>query len=233
VGGGLRLRSLAREEPVGPGSRARPIRFSASEARLTHARERPKISRMRETAGFPSWNGASFLHQTERGKLGMWLVAPSVLVMDYRGYSDEGFMTFIEDVWARTLDRAPGPLRIFADTEHQTGFDHGFRTGMGRWSQRVVARTDTYCLLVKSRWIAMGIALVRATLGKPSRHVEVTTSRDRFHSQLDVAIRRHRPRLELIRGELVTAEAGDLAPAVSAEASGRSPASFGDDCGDR
>jgi len=184
---------------------------------------------MRETAGFPAWNGASFLHQTERGELTMWLVAPSVLVMDYRGYSDEGFMVFVEDVWSRTLDRAPGPLRIFADTEHQTGFDHGFRTGMGRWNQRIVARTDTYCLLVKSRWIAMGIALVRATLGKPSRHVEVTTSRERFHSRLDAAIRRHRPRLELIKGEA----SGGPAPEASSEASGRSPASFGGDSRDR
>jgi hypothetical protein len=193
---------------------------------------------MRETASFPAWNGASFLHQTERGELAAWLVAPSVLVFDYRGYSDESFMAFIEDVWSRTLDRVPGTLRIFVDTEHQTGFDHGFRTGIGRWSQRILARTDTYCLLVKSRWIAMGVALVRATLGKPSRHVEVTTSRDRFHSRLDAAILRHRPRLELIRGELATdaklrAGSDDPAPAASSEASGLSPASFGGDSGDR
>jgi hypothetical protein len=186
---------------------------------------------MRETAGFAAWNGASFSHRTERGELAMWLVAPSVLVMDYRGYSDEGFMGFVEDVWARTLDGAPGPLRIFADTEHQTGFDHGFRTGMVRWNQRIVARTDTYCLLVKSRWIAMGIALVRATLGKPTRHVEVTTSRDRFHSRLDAAIRRHRPHLHLIENARINADGP--APGASGEASGRSPSSSGDDCGDR
>ena len=184
---------------------------------------------MRETAGFPAWNGASFLHQTKRGELAVWLVAPSVLVFDYRGYSDEGFMAFIEDVWSRTLDRSPGPLRIFADTEHQTGFDHGFRTGMGRWCQRIVPRTDTYCLLVKSRWVAMGIALVRTTLGKSSRHVEVTTSRDRFHSRLDAAIHRHRPRLELIKGEA----GGGPAPEASSEASGQSPASFEGDSRDR
>jgi hypothetical protein len=170
----------------------------------------------------------SFLHQTERGELGMWLVAPSVLVMDYRGYSDASFMTFVEDVWARTLDRIQGPLRIFADTEHQTGFDHGFRTGMVRWNRRVLSRTDTYCLLVKSRWIAMGIALVRATLGMPTRHVEVTTSRELFHSRLDAAIQRYRPRLELIRGE-----GGGPPPEASSEASGRSPANFGGDFGDR
>jgi hypothetical protein len=193
---------------------------------------------MRETASFPAWNGASLPRSVWCKKLAVWLVAPSVLVFDYRGHSDEGFITFIEDVWSRTLDRAPGPLRIFVDTEHQTGFDHGFRTGIGRWSQSILPRTDTYCLLVKSRWVAMGIALVRATLGKPSRHVEVTTSRDRFHSRLEAAIRRHPPRLELIQGELgaaarLKAETADPAPATSSEASGQSPASFGGDCGDR
>lgn len=188
---------------------------------------------MRETAGFPAWNGASFSHQTERGELAIWLVAPSVLVFDYRGHSDATFMPFIEDVWSRTLERAPGPLRVFVDTEHQTGFDHGFRTGIARWGQRIVARTDTYCLLVKSRWIAMGVALVRVTLGKPARHVEVTTSRDRFHSRLEAAIQRHRPRLELIKSAPFKADRGDLAPAASSEASAQSPASFGDDYGDR
>ncbi|HTV21878.1 MAG TPA: hypothetical protein VMG12_24480 [Polyangiaceae bacterium] len=197
--------------------------------------------RERETADFPVWNGETFLHQTERGQLRMWLVAPSVLLMDYRGYSDQSFMGFIEDVWARTLDGAQGPLRVFGDTEHQTGFDHSFRAGMASWSRHAVPRSDIWCLLVKSRWIAMGIALVRTTLGGPSRHIEVTTSRERFHERIDTAIRRHRP-YELIRGEGGAARtaANDAAfddtassEAVSSEASGRFPASSGDDYGDR
>jgi len=163
----------------------------------------------------------------------MWLVAPSVLVMNYRGHSDASFIPFIEEVWAKTLDRAPGPLRIFADTEHQTGFDHGFRSGMVSWNRRIVGRTDTYCLLVKSRWIAMGIALVRAMLDRSSRHAEVTTSRELFHSRLDAAIRRHRPRYELIKGGGGGSSAAVSSEATSSEASGRSPASFGGDFGDR
>lgn len=155
---------------------------------------------MRETGSFPIWNGASFLHETERGALRMWLTAPTTLVMQYRGYSDAGYMDFVEDVWARTLEESPEKLQIFADTEHQTGFAHGFRTGMVSWNKRIVGRTDTYCLLVKSRWVAMGIAIVRATLGGPSRHAEVTTSREVFHSRLDATVRRLRPRYELIIG---------------------------------
>jgi hypothetical protein len=181
---------------------------------------------MRETGSFPVWNGARFLHETERGELCMWLAAPTTLVMQYRGYSDAGYMDFVEDVWARTLDESPQKLQIFADTEHQTGFAHGFRTGMVSWNKRIVGRTDTYCLLVKSRWVAMGIAIVRATLGGPSRHAEVTTSREVFHSRLEATVRRFRPRYELIIG------AGGLEGA-SAAASDGSVASSGDDSGGR
>lgn len=154
---------------------------------------------MRETNAFPVWNGASFMHQTERGDLRMWLCAPTTLVMLYHGHSDVGFIDFIEDVSRRTLEASTGALQIFADTEHQTGFGDGFASGMARWNKRIVGRTDTYCLLVKSRWIAMGIALVRATLGMPARHAEVTTSREVFHSRLDATLRRARPRYELIK----------------------------------
>jgi hypothetical protein len=184
---------------------------------------------MRETGAFPIWEGASFTHETERGDLRMWLVAPTTLVMFYRGYSDAGFMDFIEDVWRRTLEASPGKLQIFADTEQQTGFAHGFRSGMVSWNNRIVARTDTYCLLVKSRWIAMGIALVRATMGGATRHVEVTTSREVFHTRLDATLRRARPRYELIKGE-----GGSARRAVgSDEASDRFLSSSGDGSDDR
>src|SRR5262245_44765368 len=99
-----------------------PARRTArrGEARLTLSRAAPKIGRMRDAAGFPAYAGENFRHQTERGELDLWLVAPSVLVVDFRGYSDASFMAFIEAVWARTLEGATGPLRVFGDTEHQT-----------------------------------------------------------------------------------------------------------------
>ena len=183
---------------------------------------------MRETAAFPTWGGASFTHETERGDLRMWLVTPSTLVMLYHGYSDAGFMDFVEDVWQRTLESAPGKLQIFADTEQQTGFAHGFRSGMVKWNKRIVSRTDTYCLLVKSRWVAMGIALVRATLGMPAHHAEVTSSRAVFHARLDATVRRLRPRYELIMGQ-----GGVPAPGTSHAASDRSLSSSGDGSDDR
>jgi hypothetical protein len=153
---------------------------------------------MRETAGFPVWNGANFTCETDRGDLRMWLTAPTTLVMLYHGYAEAQCMDFVEDVWLRTLETATAPVQIFADTEQQTGFAAGFRSGMVKWNRRIVARTDAYCLLVKSRWVAMGIALVRATVGVPARHAEVTTSRELFHSRLDAAVRKASRQGELV-----------------------------------
>jgi hypothetical protein len=131
-----------------------------------------------------------FLHRGERGELRMSLPAPTVLLMEYKGYSDEGFVPFIEDVWERTFAKTDNAVQIFADTERQTGYAHGFRTGLMVWSKRMVHRTDVYCLLVKSRWIAMGIAIVRSTVGLPAAHAEVTSNREVFRSKLDAAVRR-------------------------------------------
>jgi hypothetical protein len=131
-----------------------------------------------------------FSYRTGRGELRMRLPAPTVLVMEYKGYSDESFVDFIETVWDTTLGRKSCPVQIFADTEQQTGYSSGFRIGLMKWSKRMVSRTDTYCLLVKSRWVAMGIAIVRTAVGGPAAHAEVTTNRSMFGTKLDEAVRR-------------------------------------------
>ncbi|HZU82707.1 MAG TPA: hypothetical protein VE987_07315 [Polyangiaceae bacterium] len=120
----------------------------------------------------------------------MSVPAPTVLLMEYEGYSDEAFVDFIESVWEATFARSSCAVQVFADTERQTGYASGFRVRLMEWSKPMLSRTDTYCLLVKSRWVAMGIAIVRATVGLPAAHAEVTTSRDVFLAKLDAAVRR-------------------------------------------
>jgi hypothetical protein len=132
----------------------------------------------------------SFLHRTERGELRLSVPAPSVLLFEYKGYSDEGFVDFIADVWERTFAHRPGNVQVFADTEGQTGYAGRFRVRLMQWSKGMLPRTDVYCLLVKSRWIAMGIAIVRSTVGLPAAHAEVTTNREVFRAKLDAAVRR-------------------------------------------
>lgn len=132
----------------------------------------------------------SFLHRTERGELRLSIPAPSVFVFEYQGYTDASFIRFIEAVWDRELSDAPFLIQCFADTAGQTGYTSDFRTGMMIWSKRMIDKTDEYVLLVKSRWVAMGIAIVRSTLGMPGRHLDVSYKRDRYESKLDAAVRR-------------------------------------------
>jgi hypothetical protein len=120
----------------------------------------------------------------------MWLAAPTVLVFKYKGYSDGGYIPFVEDVYARTLALETRPTYVFVDCEEQTGYASAFRAGIIEWSKRVVPRTHTYCLFVKSRLVAMGITLARVAVGVPAEHAEVVSDRNAFRSKLETAVRR-------------------------------------------
>jgi len=120
----------------------------------------------------------------------MWLAAPTVLIFKYKGYSDGGYIPFIEDVYSRTLGSAQGPTHVFVDCEDQTGYDPVFRRGITEWSKRVIPRSDSYCLLVKSRLVAMGIAVARVLVGAVAQRAEVVTDPDAFRSKLEHAVRR-------------------------------------------
>lgn len=133
----------------------------------------------------------TFVHRTDRGELRLSVPAPTVFVFEYQGFTDESFMRFVEETWDREFgDAGEGTVQVFADTAGQTGYTAGFRTGMMEWSKRMVDRTNEYVLLVKSRWVAMGIAIVRSTIGLPAPHVEVTTDGGVFRKKLDAAVQR-------------------------------------------
>lgn len=131
------------------------------------------------------------VHRTDQGELTLSVPAPTVFVFDYHGFTDETFITFIEQTWDREFGSAPkASVQVFANTAGQTGYTASFRTGMMRWSKRMVDRTDQYVLLVKSRWVAMGIAIVRSTLGLPVPHIEVTSDGGVYRKKLDAAVLR-------------------------------------------
>jgi hypothetical protein len=132
----------------------------------------------------------SSVHRTERGELTLSVPAPTVFVFDYAGFTDETFIPFIETTWEREFGSAPKrSVQVFANTAGQTGYTATFRVGMMQWSKRMVDRTDQYVLLVRSRWVAMGIAIVRSTLGLPAPHVDVTSDGRGYREKLDAAVR--------------------------------------------
>ena len=132
-----------------------------------------------------------YVHRTDRGELTLSVPAPTVFAFEYDGFTDETFMRFVEETWDREFGAAPRrSVQVFADTARQTGYTASFRTAMMEWSKRMVGQTNEYVLLVKSRWVAMGIAIVRSTIGLPAPHVEVTADGGVYRKKLDAAVRR-------------------------------------------
>jgi hypothetical protein len=137
----------------------------------------------------PPDGSTSFVHTSVRGELRIWLAAPAVLIFKYRGYSDAGYLPFIEMVYERTLRHQKGPTAIFVDCEYQTGYDSDFRRGLVEWSKRMLPLPETYCLFVKSRLVAMGITIARLAMGRAAQHTQVVTNRDAFRARLEKACR--------------------------------------------
>ena len=106
----------------------------------------------------------TFEYRTVRGELRIWLPAPMVMVFKYRGHSDASYVDFLEGV----VDNVFGcqdDLHFLVDCEEQTGFDAPFRRRIAEWAKRLEPRTLTYCLLVRSRVVALGIAVASVLVG--------------------------------------------------------------------
>jgi hypothetical protein len=71
---------------------------------LTSSKARSNFPQM-QTATFEP---RSFLHRTERGASPS-VPAPTVFLFEYRGYTDDGFMQFVEDVWKDRLANQTSP----------------------------------------------------------------------------------------------------------------------------
>lgn len=138
----------------------------------------------------PPVEAQTFLHRSERGELRIWLAAPTVLVFKYKGHSDSDYVRFIGEVFEKTLANKQQPTHVFVDCEEQTGFDQGFRRDIAKWSAGVAPTTETYCILVRSRVVALGIALSQVAVGKVARHVQVMADRATFRNKLELAVQR-------------------------------------------
>jgi len=108
------------------------------------------------------------------------------MVFKYRGHSDASYVDFLEgvvdDVFGGRRD-----LHFLVDCEEQTGFDAQFRRRIVEWAKRLEPRTMTYCLLVRSRVVALGIAVAGLLVGGKTK---VVSDREKFNSQLELAVRR-------------------------------------------
>lgn len=126
-----------------------------------------------------------FLHRSDRGELRIWVPAPTVMLFKYRGHTDVGHIEFIERAFDETFAPDQKHLHLFVDAEEQTGYDREFRARTSAWSSRVEPRTDTYCVFVKSRLVAIGVAITVLAVGG---RVSVVSNRGVFKKRLEAAV---------------------------------------------
>jgi hypothetical protein len=94
---------------------------------------------------------------------------------------------FIERSVDRVLAAGIRP-DLFIDLDDMTGYDSEYRQEVSKWGARFYRRFGEVRFLVRSKIIAMGIAVSNLTAGGRLRP---TTRRSEFQSALAAAITRH------------------------------------------
>lgn len=78
-------------------------------------------------------------------------------------------------------------FELFVDAEGLTGYDVDFRTAASAWGRRVESQITAHCIFVRSRLVALGIAVAALPF---RRAVSVVWDRSAFGARLNAAIRR-------------------------------------------
>jgi hypothetical protein len=125
--------------------------------------------------------------ESPRGSLVISHPAPGVIVFTYHGYMTAEVVPFIERSVNRVLAAGHRP-DLFIDLADMSGYDSAYRQEVSKWGSRHQRRCGEVRFLVRSKLIAMGIAVSNLSAGG---RLLPTTRRSEFQSALDAAITRH------------------------------------------
>jgi hypothetical protein len=172
--------------------RHRAVAHDSSSQRLADALEGPASPAPRRHRSGVITNGAAarvndevLVYRSDRGELRLRLAAADVVVLVYAGYTEVGCV----DALARTFDAIVGDrsgIHLFVDCEEQTGYDMAFPSRIAEWTQAIQPRLGPVCLLVRSRIVAFGVAVVNVLTGA---HATTVTTREGFLARLATSIR--------------------------------------------
>lgn len=129
--------------------------------------------------------------ESPRGRLVISEPALGVIVFTYDGHMTSDVVPFLEATVDRVLAEALRP-DLFIDLERLTSYDSAYRKAISSWGARLHPRFGEVRVFVRSRLVAMGIAVSNLTA---SNKLKPTTSRAQFQAALDASIREH-----LLRG---------------------------------
>ena len=125
--------------------------------------------------------------ESPRGSLAISHPAPGVILFTYHGYMTAEVVPFIELSVNRVLDAGHRP-DLFIDLDDMSGYDSEYRQEVSKWGARYYRRFGEVRFLVRSKLIAMGIAVSNLT---SEGRLKPTTRRSEFQAAIDAAIGRH------------------------------------------
>ncbi|HVH41004.1 MAG TPA: hypothetical protein VM925_01635 [Labilithrix sp.] len=147
----------------------------------------------------PPWvaDERSLRHTSARGngEVTIWFPAPLVIVYKYKGLAEVSLAKFVEKTFDDTFGPDQRHIHLFSDTEGATGYSPDFRRVTSERAFRIQDRTDTYCVLVKSRVIAFGVTAAAFAMGLPRANgltgrISAISDRSLFNARIEAAVRK-------------------------------------------
>jgi anti-anti-sigma regulatory factor len=123
--------------------------------------------------------------ESARGRLVISEPTAGVIVFTYEGHMTAEVVPFIEATVDRVLAEGLRP-DLFIDLDRLTSYDSAYRKAISSWGARLHRRFGEVRVFVRSRLVAMGIAVSNLTA---SNKLKPTTSRAQFQAALDESIR--------------------------------------------
>ena len=122
-----------------------------------------------------------------RGRLAIEKPVPGVIRFTYDGYMTADVVPFLASSVKKVLDAGLCP-DLFIDLTQMKSYDSDYRKAISKWGSENYRRFGEVRVLVRSKLIAMGIAVSNLTAeGK----LKPTTQRSEFESALSLAVARH------------------------------------------
>jgi hypothetical protein len=125
--------------------------------------------------------------ESPRGSLVISYPGGSVMVFTYHGYMTPDVVPFVEACVNRVFATGRVP-DFYVDLADMSGFDSEYRRQITKWGQPVYRKVGEAVFLVRSRIIAISVAV--SNLGNRGK-VKVVTKRPDFEAVIDAAVRRH------------------------------------------
>ncbi len=119
------------------------------------------------------------------GESRVWSPAPRVIVTSFSGYGSYAFAAVIKRDTMAFAEPGTRSL-LFTDWYDMTGYDSAARVELTRWMSWMRPRISEFHLLVRSKIVAMGVAVANLALGG---WVNSTTNRRAWEEMLERAVR--------------------------------------------